>query len=213
MSVLIVKRYVERPRRPMRIWLFDASKQAIGAGVAHIANVTIAIALVGFSEENSTDECAMYFINFTLDTSIGVLLNWLFLRLLVLLARRFKWTALQTPGDYGDPVRVRVWIIQLLAWLIIIVSAKLVIGRFIILFQHSLVEFAHGMFQPLEQHPRVELVLVMVACPCLMNALQFWVQDSFLKRKPKYDLLPRTERWFEDDTSESSLQVSLHKAT
>ncbi|KAG9407002.1 hypothetical protein AC1031_001626 [Aphanomyces cochlioides] len=211
----------------MRIWLFDASKQAIGAGVAHIANVTIAIALVGFSEENSTDECAMYFINFTLDTSIGVILNWLFLRLLVLLARRFKWTALQTPGDYGDPIRVRyftltspsnsfnssVWIIQLLAWLIIIVSAKLVIGRCIILFQHSLIEFAHWMFQPLEQHPRVELVLVMVACPCLMNALQFWVQDSFLKRKPKYDLLPRTDKWFEDDTSESSLQVSLHKAT
>ncbi|KAF0699524.1 Aste57867_9920 [Aphanomyces stellatus] len=197
MSVLAVKRYAERPRRPMGVWIFDASKQAIGAGVAHIANIVIAILLVGYSENGETDECAMYFINFTLDTSFGVVLNWLLLRLLVRVANRFQWTALQVPGEYGDPIKIRVWLAQLLTWLVIIITAKLIIGRGIIEFKDTLVQIASWIFKPLVNYPRVELVIVMVACPCLMNGLQFWIQDSFLKKKQKYDLLPRSEKWFD----------------
>ncbi|ETV99921.1 hypothetical protein H310_07948 [Aphanomyces invadans] len=194
MSVLVVKRWAEIPRRPLGVWLFDASKQAIGAGVAHAANIAIAIALVGYTDTGTTDECAMYFVNFSLDTSLGVVFNWMLLTLVTTAAKRMRWTALQTPGDYGDPVRVRVWLLQLLSWLGVILTAKLLIGRGIVYFQAGLVAYAAWVFAPLEGHPRVELIVVMVACPCLMNALQFWVQDSFLKKKTKYDLLPRTDK-------------------
>ncbi|ETV75168.1 hypothetical protein H257_10385 [Aphanomyces astaci] len=193
MSVLVVKRHGEKPRRPLGVWLFDASKQAIGAGVAHAANIAIAIALVGFTDKGATDECAMYFVNFALDTSLGVVFNWVLLTLLTSTAKQCNWTSLQSPGDYGDPVRVRVWLMQLTSWLAIILTAKLIIGCGIVYCQAVLVDFAVWVFAPLEAHPRVELVVVMIACPCLMNALQFWVQDSFLKKKAKYDLLPRTD--------------------
>lgn len=42
-------------------------------------------------------------------------------------------------------------------------------------------------FAPLRPYPDVELALVMIACPCLMNAIQFWVQDSFLKKDVRSD--------------------------
>ncbi|ETV95751.1 hypothetical protein, variant 2 [Aphanomyces invadans] len=87
LSVLIFKRYHEHPRRPMKIWIFDASKQLIGAGVAHAANLAIAIALTGLAKgRTDADQCAFYFINFTLDTTLGVAVNYVLLKALVLFA-------------------------------------------------------------------------------------------------------------------------------
>lgn len=34
---LVYKRFVERPRRPLRIWSFDVGKQVVGAAVAHVS--------------------------------------------------------------------------------------------------------------------------------------------------------------------------------
>ena len=35
----------------------------------------------------------------------------------------------------------------------------------------------------LQPNPKAELLIVMIACPCLMNMLQYWIQDTFLKKK------------------------------
>ncbi|ETV78348.1 hypothetical protein, variant [Aphanomyces astaci] len=91
LSVLVLKRTYEKPQRPFQVWAYDASKQAIGAGVAHAANLFIAILLVKLAgSEDAQDECSFYFINFTLDTSLGVLLNWLLLRTTVAAAVRIS---------------------------------------------------------------------------------------------------------------------------
>jgi hypothetical protein len=44
-SVLIIKRFREKPRRTWKIWIFDTSKQLISQVVAHFINLTISIAL------------------------------------------------------------------------------------------------------------------------------------------------------------------------
>ncbi|KAG3101876.1 hypothetical protein PI125_g14337 [Phytophthora idaei] len=155
-SVLAIKRLREVPRRPLMVWAFDAAKQMVGATFAHVANLLIAIVLYSYqeeleSDEESVDQCALYFVNFTLDTTLGIFLNYVLLSAVVLLALRFSWSSLKTPGDYGTPVRP--------------------LGAFAVL-----------LFKPLDKHPDVELAIVMIACPCLMNALQFWIQDNFLKK-------------------------------
>ena len=43
---LLVKRHYEVPQRPFQVWFFDASKQGIGAGVAHFLNMCMAWILV-----------------------------------------------------------------------------------------------------------------------------------------------------------------------
>lgn len=35
----------------------------------------------------------------------------------------------------------------------------------------------------IEKYPILELILVIVIVPVIMNALAFWVQDNFLKKK------------------------------
>lgn len=49
--------------------------------------------------------------------------------------------------------------------------------------QEPLGKCAEWLFEPLRNQPRAELLVVMIACPCIMNAAQFWIQDNFLKRK------------------------------
>ncbi|TMW67660.1 hypothetical protein Poli38472_011280 [Pythium oligandrum] len=193
MSVLIVKRQREVPRRPLAVWAFDASKQMIGAGFAHVANLLIAIMLyqrdhggVGM-DTTGVDQCAYYFVNFTMDTTIGVCLNWVFLELMSTLAARCRWTALSTPGDYGNPIQISIWAKQVVSWIIVIFLVKLVIAMMILGLEKPLGEFAIWLFTPLQPYPRTELAIVMIACPCLMNAFQFWVQDSFLKKDIRAD--------------------------
>lgn len=228
------------------MWAFDASKQMIGAGFAHVANLTIAILLYSYEEAHyradkevdqvgsssflsswlpaatcrvltlrgirfGTFQCAFYFVNFTLDTTLGVFLNFVFLEAFSLLAKRFVWTSVMTPGDYGDPIRIRSvaqflhsyqprnhaifrtdpsavlhmfrpWLLQLASWILVIFVTKFVISLFILALEEPLGTFAVWLFKPLQEYPDVELAVVMIACPCLMNALQFWIQDSFLKK-------------------------------
>jgi len=44
-SILVCKRYRERPRRPWRIWFMDVSKQGLGALFAHVLNIMISTLL------------------------------------------------------------------------------------------------------------------------------------------------------------------------
>ena len=118
-----------------------------------------------------------------MDTTFGVALNWALLTLLSHVARKRRWTSLTSPGDYGRPIQVLIWLKQLLSWLVIIITTKILLAFVIYAFEGPLGRLAEWMFEPLESHPRVELVIVMIACPCLMNGAQFWMQDNFLKKK------------------------------
>ncbi|CCI42426.1 unnamed protein product [Albugo candida] len=185
-SVLLLKRQRESPQRPLQIWALDASKQLIGAGFAHVTNLAIAILLYKYDHARThrgkeADQCALYFMNFTMDTTFGVFLNYLFLRLLSSLSNRFGWTSMKTSGDYGDPIEIKRWTIQLISWISVILAVKVVIASMLFCVNEQLETFTYWLFQPLRRYPKVELLLVMIACPCIMNGFQFWIQDSFLK--------------------------------
>lgn len=49
---LIVKRYLEHPKRPMIVWLLDTSKQAFSSVLAHCMNMALAVLL---SHANESD--------------------------------------------------------------------------------------------------------------------------------------------------------------
>lgn len=121
-------------------------------------------------------------MNFTVDTTIGVVLNWALLQILSYVAQKKQWTSLQNSGEYGTPPRISIWLLQLLSWLLILLFTKIVLTFSIYAYETPLGSFAEWLFQPLVNHPEMELMIVMIACPCLMNALQFWIQDNFLKK-------------------------------
>lgn len=70
-SVLVYKRYIERPKRAWRIWAMDTSKQGVSQLLAHVINVAISMQL---SSRMSSDACIWYFTTNVLDNTLGVVL-------------------------------------------------------------------------------------------------------------------------------------------
>lgn len=100
----------------------------------------------------------------------------------------------------------RIWASQLTAWLFIIVFSKAIVASVLIAAAIPLGTFGELLFHPLHGYPFAELLLVMVVCPSFLNIVQFWIQDSFLKRD--VSILPPAYARFRH-SFEESLQTKL----
>ncbi|KAI9920389.1 hypothetical protein PsorP6_015709 [Peronosclerospora sorghi] len=181
LSSLYAKWYLEWPRRPVKVWFMDAMKQGTSAAMIHVLNILFAIGLVGFSDTPSDqDQCAFYFMNVVIDTTLGVYIAYLLLQVMTFVAIRQQWTSVRCHGNYGSPPSWRVWWIQLLDWCAILIVMKLMVGLVLYAFSTPLGWMGSLLFYPVHNHPKIELLIVMIGCPLVMNMVQFWIQDSFL---------------------------------
>ncbi|KAE8898426.1 hypothetical protein PF005_g19539 [Phytophthora fragariae] len=181
LSSLYAKWHFERPRRPAQVWFMDAMKQGTSAAMIHVMNILYAIGLVDFSDTPSDeDQCAFYFMNVVIDTTLGVYIAYLLLQLFTIVATRQQWTSLRCHGYYGSPPSWRVWWIQLLQWCAILTIMKFFVGVVLYAFSTPLGWVGSLLFYPVHNHPKIELLIVMIGCPLVMNMVQFWIQDSFL---------------------------------
>src|SRR5215469_17118390 len=79
---LVYKRWRERPRRPVKIWFFDVSKQVFGAIILHVLNLlmsmlssgrfdtsnpTTYVASSGGEERQQPNGCSFYLLNLAID--------------------------------------------------------------------------------------------------------------------------------------------------
>ncbi|KAJ4924917.1 hypothetical protein JOQ06_003865 [Pogonophryne albipinna] len=175
-STLMLKRFREPSgiRRPWRIWFYDTSKQAIGALFIHFANVFLST----LTEE---DPCSLYLMNFLLDATLGMLFLWLAVKLVSKLVEVKQWTLLMF-GEYGDPPQAAAWLGQCGIYLLIMVLEKGVISLVLLVPGWSkLQEVLLGYIAS----PQLELVLVMLIVPFIVNSIMFWVVDSLMMRKYK----------------------------
>ncbi|KAM9845803.1 transmembrane protein 110, like [Aulostomus maculatus] len=175
-STLMLKRFREPAgvRRPWRIWFFDTSKQAIGALFIHFANVFL-------STLTKEDPCSLYLMNFLLDATLGMLVIWLAVKLASKLVEYKQWTLLMF-GEYGDPPQAAAWLGQCGIYLLIMVLEKGVISLVLLVPGWSkLQEVLLGYIA----NPQLELVLVMLIVPFIVNSIMFWVVDSLMMRKYK----------------------------
>ncbi|KAF3859376.1 hypothetical protein F7725_021775 [Dissostichus mawsoni] len=157
-STLMLKRFREPSgiRRPWRIWFYDTSKQAIGALFIHFANVFLST----LAEE---DPCSLYLMNFLLDATLGMLFLWLAVKLVSKLVEAAAWL-----GQCG-------------IYLLIMVLEKGVISLVLLVPGWSKLEVLLGYIAS----PQLELVLVMLIVPFIVNSIMFWVVDSLMMRKYK----------------------------
>ncbi|XP_013873683.1 transmembrane protein 110, like [Austrofundulus limnaeus] len=173
-STLMLKRFREPVgiRRPWRIWFYDTSKQAIGALFIHFANVFL-------STLTKEDPCSLYLMNFLLDATLGMLVIWLAVKLVSKLVERKQWSLLEF-GEYGDPPQAAAWLGQCGVYLLIMVLEKGIISLVLLIpgwskLQEVLLSYI--------ANPQLELALVMLIVPFIVNSIMFWVVDSLTMRK------------------------------
>ena len=188
-SILIVKRYIEKPRRPWKIWFYDVAKQIISSLVLHLFNLIISAVLS--NDENEADACVWYFVTVVLDCTLGAFLSYIFMWLVDGIVSSSDLTLLKT-GLYFEEymegnkkcyrLKWKKYGAQLGVWLVITLIVKLILLIMLKICKLFLVNLG-GFFLSPFSNAKVRLVMVMIIFPVILNALYFWVVDNILKLK------------------------------
>lgn len=162
------------------VWFFDASKQAFAGVLQHFVNLAFGVL---FARSGRASECSWYLVNFTISVGCGVVILWAVMKAYNYCVDRFHLTLLRS-GEYGSPPSWRPWLAQMLIWGFFASSEKGLTALVVIMPLHaSLDEFAAFIEMPLLEYPALELLLVMVIAPVLLNMFFFWVIDNIIMRK------------------------------
>ncbi|KAF4444263.1 vacuolar membrane [Fusarium albosuccineum] len=214
---LVYKRWRERPQRPLKIWFFDVSKQVFGSVLVHIANIFMSMLTSGrFSvqvepsasrmavrsdDDYAPNPCSFYLLNLAIDTTLGIPILIVLLRVLTGLVR---FTPVGQPpesvqsGNYGNPPNAWWWLKQSVIYFCGLFGMKVcVLIIFIMMPWISKVgDWALGWT---EGNEKLQIAFVMMIFPLIMNALQYYIIDSFIKMKE-----PEHERLDSEDPDEVS---------
>ncbi|OQR83541.1 hypothetical protein ACHHYP_14594 [Achlya hypogyna] len=209
MGVLYVKRELELPKRPFNVWTYDVSKQGIGALMIHMLNIILSIFLTRRSKATD-DECAIYFVAFLIDATLGTAIVLVLLRQTKKVAASLGWTSIVHSGEYGDPPSFRIWIKQLGAYVFVLLTMKIFVTLLMYVAYKSLAAMATAAFAIFARHRHLELVIVMILGPCAINVVQFWVLDNYLKTSSVKGGYVRT---YQDDCDTTSIESSSVSAS
>ncbi|XP_070803534.1 store-operated calcium entry regulator STIMATE-like [Pituophis catenifer annectens] len=173
-STLMLKRFKEpkEERRSWRIWFYDTSKQGLGALFIHFANVFL-------SDLTDRDPCSLYLMNFILDATLGMILIWLGVKTVSWIVAWCQ-CAYLVFGEYGDPPQAAAWIGQCFLYLLIMIFEKTAVALVLLIpgwtkLQEILLDYIPS--------PQLELILVILVVPFIVNAVMFWVVDSLTMKK------------------------------
>ncbi|CAI4216464.1 unnamed protein product [Parascedosporium putredinis] len=211
----VYKRWRERPQRPVKIWFFDVSKQVFGSVLVHIANVFMSMLTSGrFSFETadspigpmatmllrrddddySPNPCSFYLLNLGIDTTLGIPILIYLLRLWTGVASLTRFgqppQSIQS-GNYGDPPNWRWWLKQSLLYFCGLFGMKTVVLIILVLFP-SISRIGDWALGWTEGNEKLQIFFVMMLFPLIMNALQYYIIDSFIKMQPliEHELIP-----------------------
>ena len=210
---LVYKRHIEKPQRSWEIWFYDVTKQLFGGFLVHCLNILVSKLLKG-----KGDECALYFLNFFIDCTIGVGIVYLVHNGICYLVSKYisSDTVLSHIGNYGNPPKVKVWIKQLFVYLTALSINKLIIGFSMYGLKKQILYLGDLIFHPIQEYPNVELVIVMILCPWILTTLQFWIFDHMLKgSNEEIKILDLTNPILDYETIESNSlsSVTLDEST
>ncbi|CAD6583995.1 MAG: hypothetical protein ASARMPREDX12_001499 [Alectoria sarmentosa] len=189
--VLVLKRWRERPQRPLKIWAFDASKQVVGSALLHVANLIMSMLSSGQltikAGDYQANPCSFYLLNLAIDTTIGIPILVVLLRLLT---HAFSLTPLGNPaesiqsGNYGRPPRTKWWLKQSFIYFLGLLGMKACVF-FIFQLCPWIIRVGDWALRWTEGNEMVQVFFVMLFFPVVMNALQYYIIDSFIKdQKP-----------------------------
>eukprot|EP00210_Caulerpa_lentillifera_P005924 g5663.t2 len=155
---------------------------------------------------NNTSPCSWYFVVYMIDTIFGVALALLLHKMILYCLRSYigrRYLSLASDdavevrktwqehvlhcGDYGNPPSFYPWFIQMLEWVFVTIISRFVCGLCIYLLKGSILrDIAKEIDSVFAGHPHFLLFCVMIMCPVLMNLIQAWIQDNFLKFKTRF---------------------------
>lgn len=184
---LFYKRSRERPQRPVVVWALDVGKQFAGAGVIHFLNLFISY-IAGRPRNGGprTNLCVWYFLNVAVDTTVGVAILYMWLRLIQGLLEKLNVKDVKT-GQYGPPPIKNMLIPWIKQTTVFILAESLMKVCVFGMFRYLPFLFAWGewVLRWTKGNYRYQVIFVMLIFPLVMNIVQFWIVDTIVKVAPK----------------------------
>ncbi|KAJ5478358.1 hypothetical protein N7530_003867 [Penicillium desertorum] len=168
---LVYKRWRERPQRPVKIWAFDVSKQVFGSVMLHMLNLVMSMFSAGQLEIRSSykpNPCSFYLLNLGIDTTLGI-------PILILLLRVLNYFASYTP--LANPPGINRSIVYFMGLL----GMKICVF-FLIELLPFIVKVGDWALRWTEGNAAVQIFFVMLLFPVIMNAMQYYIIDIFIKK-------------------------------
>lgn len=104
------------------------------------------------------------------------------------------------------------YVYQLLSWLFIVMLAKVLLAVVQYNINGWLEIIGAAVLYPFRNNAKVKLIVVMAVFPVLMNSIQFWVTDNFLKLKkevyPQLELPKNNQLQYENADHSNNNQNS-----
>ncbi|CAK7224828.1 hypothetical protein SCUCBS95973_005652 [Sporothrix curviconia] len=220
---LVYKRWRERPQRPVKIWFFDVSKQVFGSVLVHMANVFMSLLTSGRfsikltpsvvsraavllqrdggSEPYTPNPCSFYLLNLAIDTTLGIPILIFLLRITTAIV---SYTPLGRPaesiqsGNYGRPPNAWWWLKQSIIYFCGLFGMKICV-LIIFVTMPWISRVGDWALRWTEGNEQLQIIFVMMLFPLIMNALQYYIIDSFIK-----------DQTTESDPAASSNRVGLY---
>jgi len=207
---------VEKHPRPFLVWLGDMSKQMVGATYGHLMNVFLAMLFGEALEGDATkNQCVWYLLAFLSDIIFVTFLAWLATRTARPWVRQrygidigdyggeetsIAVCLLASSGNADGSGKVKearcvakfppwlLWCCQTAIWLAILTAVKAVVSVGLYFGQGPLYAGLAWVFSAtgLCGHHRRQLVVSIILVPVIGDAMQFAVQDGFLKKQAPY---------------------------
>jgi len=184
--VLFYKRHIEDPKRPIKIWVLDITKQGFSALVAHFISILYSIIFTS----SKGNQCAMYLLVFIIDNIIGIVIAYYLIKKINEYAYKNEKNDLIS-GNYGDEISYKIWCLQSIIWCGVVLLSRIICGIIIWILHIPLLELSDLIYSPFSENPHIFLVLIMIICPLLINLIIMWVQDNILKSYKPYWLIDR----------------------
>ncbi|OUM58705.1 hypothetical protein PIROE2DRAFT_24826, partial [Piromyces sp. E2] len=182
-SILIVKRHREHPKRPFKIWALDAMKQIIGQLMVHCLNVTLSYIRIFDTSAKETNPCIWYFLNLFLDTTIGIFILKFYMYIIDKIVIKGLKISHCESGYYGenpDKPLISAWLKQTVIFILCLCSMKITV-IFIINKFPIFIKFGHFVIGMISKNVKVQVIFDMLILPVTMNAIQFWFIDKIIK--------------------------------
>lgn len=210
LATLLYKRSQESPRRSWTIWFMDSSKQGFAMALQHLVNLLLA---VFFAHDNmKSGECIWYIANFLITVVCGLFILTAYMRLHRHLVQQYDLRILRS-GEYGNPPQWTTWAAQMLLWSFVCCAEKFITAGCVIFPLRHAIDYVIGFIeQPMVHSPKLELVLVMVVLPALLNAIFAWIIDNLIKDpelKHHGHAAPSVIEFTDDAPSVESIQKSV----
>lgn len=221
---LVYKRWRERPQRPIKVWAFDVSKQVFGSFLMHLANLLASLFSAGQMPIGTTyqpNPCSYYLLNLGIDVSFNSrifricltdLKTTLGIPILILMLRILNHAAEFSPlanppesiesGNYGNPPRYIWWLKQSIIYFCGLMCMKICVVFLIQIFPF-IVKVGDWALRWTEGNAAIQIFFVMFLFPVIMNALQYYIIDTFIKKPiigergsiPADDIFDADDEW------------------